>query len=118
MLALRTLRETFNDEASYLRYPYDNLLDKIGMQHTFLESDWQSDFILSSQVWTTSRDLARLGLLHLNNGRWQGEQILPKESKPAPAQPSVTAPGYGAQWWLYNERFPELIPLQREAINI
>ncbi|WP_295509954.1 serine hydrolase, partial [uncultured Pseudoalteromonas sp.] len=42
MLALRTLRETFNDEASYLRYPYDNLLDKIGMQHTFLESDWQS----------------------------------------------------------------------------
>ncbi|MAD03657.1 MAG: hypothetical protein CMK65_08570 [Pseudoalteromonas sp.] len=113
MLALRTLRETFKDEASYLRYPYENLLDKIGMQHTFLESDWQSDFILSSQVWTTSRDLARLGLLHLNNGRWQGEQILPKDwlsyiSKPAPAQPPEAAPGYGAQWWLYNERFPEL----------
>ncbi|WP_448213832.1 serine hydrolase domain-containing protein [Colwellia sp. MEBiC06753] len=113
MLALRTLRETFSNESDYLKFPYTQLLDKIGMQHTFLETDWQSDFILSSQVWTTSRDLARLGLLHLNNGRWHGEQILPENwltyiSTPAPAQPPLRSPGYGAQWWLYNERFPEL----------
>ncbi|WP_411358037.1 serine hydrolase domain-containing protein [Pseudidiomarina salilacus] len=113
MLALRTLRERFTDTNEYLRFPYTELIDKIGMQHTFLETDWQGDFILSSQVWTTARDLARLGLLHLQNGRWNDEQILPANwveyiSTPAPAQPPTTSPGYGAQWWLYNERFPEL----------
>ncbi|WP_404400111.1 beta-lactamase family protein [Idiomarina seosinensis] len=113
MLALRVLREAIGDEQRYLKFPYQSLLNKIGMQHTFLETDWHSDFILSSQVWTTSRDLARLGVLHLQNGEWQGEQILPRNwlayiSKPAPAQPAENSPGYGAQWWLYNERFPEL----------
>lgn len=113
MLALRVLRESIDDKEAFVRFPYQSLLDKIGMHHTFLETDWQSDFILSSQVWTTSRDLARLGVLHLQNGVWEGEQILPKDwlnyvSKPAPAQPPKGAPGYGAQWWLYNERFPEL----------
>lgn len=113
LLALRTLRERFATLDDYLRFPYQQLLEKIGMEHTFLETDWQGDFILSSQVWTTARDLARLGVLHLQQGQWQGEQILPEDwlsyiSTPAPAQPPEGAPGYGAQWWLYNERFPEL----------
>lgn len=113
MLALRVLREAMASEEDYVKFPYTSLLDKIGMRHTFLETDWQNDFILSSQVWTTSRDLARLGVLHLQQGKWQGEQILPSNwldyiSEPAPAQPPENAPGYGAQWWLYNERFPEL----------
>ena len=98
MLALRVLRETMSSEEAYVTFPYEALLDKIGMQHTFLETDWQSDFILSSQVWTTSRDLARLGVLHLQNGKWQGEQILPPNwleyiSTPTPAQPPESAPG-------------------------
>lgn len=113
MLALRTLRERFATLDDYLRFPFVALLDKIGMQHTYLETDWQGDFILSSQVWTTARDLARLGVLHLNNGVWHGEQLLPEDwlayiSSEAPAQPPTGSPGYGAQWWLYNERFPEL----------
>lgn len=113
LLALRALHERFDTTEEYLTFPYNALLKKIGMQHTFTETDWQGDFILSSQVWTTARDLARLGVLHLQKGQWQGEQILPKGwleyiSMPAPAQPPAGAPGYGAQWWLYNERFPEL----------
>ncbi|MDX1705390.1 MAG: serine hydrolase [Pseudidiomarina sp.] len=119
LLALRTLRERFTDVNDYLAFPFKQLLNKIGMQHTFPETDWQGDFILSSQVWTTSRDLARLGILHLQNGRWNDEQILPENwlsyiSTPAPAQPPAQSsagspiPGYGAQWWLFNERFPEL----------
>jgi len=75
------------------------------MHHTYLETDWQGDFIGSSQVWTTSRDLARLGLLHLQKGVWNGEQIIPKDwlnyiSTAAPSQPQGSV-GYGAQWWLY-----------------
>jgi len=113
MLVMRSVRETFDNAEDYLRFPYKALLDRIGMQHTFLETDWGHDFIMSSQVWTTARDLARLGVLHLNQGEWQGERILPANwleyvSTPAPAQPPESGPGYGAQWWLYNERFPAL----------
>jgi CubicO group peptidase (beta-lactamase class C family) len=42
--------------------------DRIGMARTFVEHDKDGDYILSSQVWTTARDLARLGLLYQNDG--------------------------------------------------
>ncbi len=119
LLAVRALRETFEDPHEFQRFAFEKLLYRIGMTHTKLETDWDGNFILSSQVWTTSRDLARLGVLHLNDGVWYGQRYLPKGwldyiSTPAPAQPpeksasGARIPGYGAQWWLYNERFPEL----------
>ena len=113
LLALRALREVMGDGDAYLRFPFEELLYKIGMSHTKLETDWDGNFVLSSQVWTTARDLARLGLLHLNDGVWQGERILPAGwaefvATPAPSQPAAPRFGYGAHWWLLNERFPEV----------
>jgi len=117
LLAVRSLRAALNDDATYMAFPFKSLLHKVGMTHTYLESDWEGNFILSSQVWTTARDLARLGLLHLNDGIWNGERILPKGwaeyvATPAPSQPPKAANGrptrgYGVQWWLYEE-FPGL----------
>ncbi len=117
LLAIRHLRAAMDDDAAYLDFPFTSLLHKIGMTHTYLETDWEGNFILSSQVWTTSRDLARLGLLHLNDGVWNGERIFPAGwaqyvATPAPAQPQKRPDGnptvgYGAQWWLYRD-FPEL----------
>lgn len=114
LLAIRHLRAAMNDDAAYLAFPFKSLLHKIGMEHTYLETDWDGNFVLSSQVWTTARDLLRLGLLHMNDGMWNGERILPAGwakyvSTPAPVEPpkSVERPtrGYGAQWWLYPD-FP------------
>jgi len=117
LLAIRHLRAAIDNDASYHAFPFKALLYKIGMNHTFLETDWEGNFILSSQVWTTSRDLARLGLLYLNDGKWKNDQILPPEwaryvATPAPAQPQEPKDGtpsqrYGAQWWLY-DNYPDL----------
>ena len=110
MLAMRTLRAAMDDDATYLSFPFEKVLLPIGMTHTALETDWDGNFILSSQVWTTARDLARLGILYLNDGVWNGRRILPEGwseyvATPAPAQPprAETRPshGYGAQFWLY-----------------
>lgn len=116
MAMMRTLRERMNDDDAYLKYPFENVLFPLGMDHTFLETDWNGDFVMSSQVWTTARDLARLGQLYLNDGMWDGKRILPEGwatfvATPAPAQPPSERadgrpyPGYGAQFWLFGERF-------------
>lgn len=87
--------------------PYD-LFRKLGMTRTYAETDWQDNYILSSQVWTTARDLGRLGLLYLNNGTWNGEQLIPDNwreyvSTPAGPQPEGRNFGYGASFWLMNK---------------
>jgi CubicO group peptidase (beta-lactamase class C family) len=56
-----------------------------------------------------SRDLAKLGYLYLNGGRWDGVQVIPadyvrastrRQSVPPPA---AGVDGYGYQWWVTTE---------------
>lgn len=87
--------------------PY-RLFQKVGMTRTYVETDWQDHYILSSQVWTTARDLGRLAMLYLNNGMWEGERLLPENwreyvSTPSGPQPQGRNVGYGAQFWLFNQ---------------
>ena len=115
MMLSYALRSRIRDDRVYLGYPYERLFRKIGMRHTWAETDWGGTFILSSQVWTTARDLARFGLLLANDGRWGREEILPRGwvrlmGRAAPAQPPAVradgtpSPGYGMQIWLYGAR--------------
>ncbi len=113
MLAVRSLRGSIGDRQAYLEYPFKEVVYKIGMLDTKLETDWDGNFIMSSQVWTTARDIGRLGILYLNDGVWQGERIFADDwddyvSAPATSEPARGA-GYGAQWWLYpTSKYPEL----------
>jgi len=86
------------------------LLAKIGMKHTVVETDIKGNYVLSSQVWSTAPDLAKLGQLYLDDGIWKGERILPENwsdyvSAPSGPQPEGTQWGYGAGWWTF--RRPE-----------
>lgn len=104
LTAMRYLREAINDDGKYLRYPYEEVLQKIGAVRTVMETDWDGEYIASSQVWMTARDMARLGQLYLQNGNWGGEQILPVNwlnfvsARPI-AQPDGEF-GYGGSFWL------------------
>ncbi len=104
LLALHALRQTFSSDREYLEYPRRALLDRIGMTSTLPGVDRFGDYVMSSQVYTNARDLARLGLLYLNRGRWGDEQILPEDwvdfvRTPAPSTAS-SGNFYGGQFWL------------------
>jgi CubicO group peptidase (beta-lactamase class C family) len=56
-----------------------------------------------------ARDLAKLGYLYLNGGRWDGAQVVPADYIRAAIQaqsqppPSTGLHGYGYQWWVTSE---------------
>jgi CubicO group peptidase (beta-lactamase class C family) len=112
LLASRSVRATLGDGQRALDFPFTQVLWPIGMRHTTPETDWRGNYILSSQVWTTARDLARLALLYQNDGVWNGRRLLPAGwakfvATPAPAQPEYGpngGPGYGAFFWLMGPR--------------
>lgn len=104
LLAVYAMKRALGDERTYLEFPRRALLDRIGMRNTLIGVDRFGDFILSSQVYTNARDLARFGLLYLQNGVWNGQRLLSESwitfvRTPAPAT-AATGNFYGGQWWL------------------
>jgi CubicO group peptidase (beta-lactamase class C family) len=102
MLAALSLSRTLRRGA--LAFPFTELLWKAGMTRTTPETDWRGDFILSSQVWMTARDLARLALLYQNGGKAGGAQLLPPDwpayvERADATQPVGRPEGYGAGFW-------------------
>lgn len=109
LLLLRALRYKLANDLGYLRFPHDELFRQIGMYHTRMETDHLGNFVGSSQVYTTARDLMRFGLFLANDGVWSGKRILPPgwlafATTPAPTKPPQTGQwGYGAQFWLLDQ---------------
>lgn len=100
LLAVMAIKPTFR------AHPPLELFERLGMTDTVAETDWRGNYVLSSQVWSTARDLARFGQLYANNGVWEGERILPENwleyvSTPSGPQPDGLQ-GYGATFWLMN----------------
>jgi len=102
LLGVLAMKRVLGNEKSYHEYPYNALFSKIGMHNTVPGVDRFGDFVMSSQVYTTARDLARFGLLYMNDGVWNGEQVISKEWIEFCRTPSPSNKGYGGQWWLPN----------------
>jgi CubicO group peptidase (beta-lactamase class C family) len=107
LLGVYAMKLALGGEKAYAEFPRRALLDRIGMRNTLVSTDRFGDFILSSQVYTNARDLARFGLLYLQNGVWDGERLISEEwidfvRTPAPATVGLGG-HYGGQWWLVPE---------------
>ncbi len=95
----------------YLTYPQRALFDRIGIRNMVLEPDAWGNFVMTGFDHGTARDWARFGQLHLQDGVWNGERILPEGwvdfvRSPAPADPERH---YGGQFWLNaGKRFPTI----------
>ena len=99
------LRSQFESHQAYLDFWYTDLIDKIGMHSMILEADLAGNYVASSYAWATARDWAKLGLLYLHNGNWNGEQLFSKDWVAYATTPTPTSEGsYGAQFWLNTEK--------------
>ncbi len=58
----------------------------------------------------TARDLARIGSLMLDGGRWGDEQIVPQKWVQASGRADDAPPGHGLLWWIRRGRGRVLIP--------
>lgn len=106
MLLMRAVRQAVKDDKTFWAMPFQQLFWKIGMTRTTPASDWNGDFLMSGQTYSTARDFARFGLLYLNGGMWNGERILPEGwskyvATLGPVQPAGNGARYGAQFWIY-----------------
>lgn len=104
LLGLHALKVALGGGDAYKAFPHEELLRKIGMRNTLLGMDRYGNYVMSSQIYTNARDLARFGLLYLNGGRWNGEQIIPEEWVEFVRTPAPSTRGsgrqYGGQFWL------------------
>ncbi len=102
----QAMRSRFEDDAAYWAYPRRALFAPIGAHGAVLETDAAGTWIASSYLWASSGDWARLGQLLLEDGRWQGREVMPpgflaRASSPATASGDGRA--YGAQAWRIGE---------------
>ena len=107
LLGVYAMKLALGGEKAYAEFPRKALLDKIGMRNTLVSTDRFGDFVMSSQIYTNARDLARFGLLYLGNAIWNGERLVSEEwidfvRTPAPATKSIGSI-YGGQWLLVPE---------------
>lgn len=91
----------------YHTYPQRALFDKIGIRKMYLETDPYGNFLLQGYEFGTGRNWARLGMLYLQDGVWNGERILPEgwvdyASTIAPAWVADGRPIYGGSFFWIN----------------
>ena len=105
--AKRVLRR---DGKNFSAWAQRHLLEPLGMRTTTLETDPYGQFIASGTAFTTARDLARLGLVHLRDGRWPGGRFLSRRWTRFVHSAAPTAPHYGGFWWINSgqEAFPSV----------
>ena len=88
-----------------LEYARENLFDALGMDSVVWGTDPQGIADGGNGISMTVRDAARFGQLYLQNGQWNGEQLISAQwvEESTAAQNNGAGDGtgsYGYQWWI------------------
>ena len=97
----RILRHAIDDDQRYWSFPSQALFGPLGMTTAVLESDNSGTLVGSSLAWASGRDWARFGQLYLDQGSWNGKQLLPANwVQQARTASRGSKQAYGAHWWI------------------
>ena len=92
---------TGGSPSSVVNFLHKELFQPLGIKHAVIEADASGNLIGSSFMYATAREWARFGQLYLQDGEWNGKQLLPQgwvnySTIPTPAAPQGQ---YGAHFW-------------------
>jgi CubicO group peptidase (beta-lactamase class C family) len=85
------------------RYMIEDVVAPLGCEHLRYQPegvDKNDNVRIGGSILISCRDMARLGQLYLNGGRWNGEQLIDASYIQAAITPTTLNPGYGYLWWL------------------
>ncbi len=74
-ITMGVLKKAYGD--AYDQMPWVTLFKPLGMTNIRFERDQEGVFNGGSSGFATPREMAKLGYLYLNEGMWNGEEILP-----------------------------------------
>ncbi|MGD9956348.1 MAG: serine hydrolase domain-containing protein [Candidatus Nanopelagicales bacterium] len=97
------VKAQFATDQEYADYARTALFEPLGLTTATLSPDASGTWVGSSYLWASTADWARLGQLMLDDGTWQGTQIIPAgwwKLAGTPAMPTGEGHGYGAQTWI------------------
>ncbi|MFN2290164.1 MAG: serine hydrolase domain-containing protein [Anaerolineae bacterium] len=92
-------------------YAQDNLFSPLGGELGFWQQDWEGYYLGFADLDIRARDMAKFGLMYLDGGVYQGQQIVPADWVRDSLQiysedawrfrvgRNWRDPGYGYQWW-------------------
>ena len=97
----------------------ENIMDPIGASNTWKWHGYDNSYVdingkkvqsvtggtrWGGGFWTNSEDIARVGLLILNHGNWNGRQLISEQWLADAVKPSALGPDYGYCWWLNTKK--------------
>jgi CubicO group peptidase (beta-lactamase class C family) len=88
-------------------YAARHLFEPLGIRNWFWKRTPAGVVDTEGGLYLEATDLARIWYLFLQNGRWEGQQLVSPAwvqaslAPTVPVGPAPTAPRYGLAWWLY-----------------
>jgi hypothetical protein len=112
------LADHFSSLGEYQTYPYEKFFHRIGAYSMIMETDASGYFVGSSYSWATARDWARIGQVYLQNGKWEGQQVIPVEWVEFVREPvEASKSEYGGHFYLNaGGKLPD-VPLEVFSMN-
>jgi CubicO group peptidase (beta-lactamase class C family) len=88
----------------------EKLFGPMGITDYFWEKNADGHNWAAQALYMRPRDMGKIGLLILNQGKWKSQQLVSEEwiEQSTSIQSEFTDPGYGFYWWIYEPDYPRL----------
>jgi CubicO group peptidase (beta-lactamase class C family) len=101
-LLLSAVVQEKTDQSAF-EFAKEHLFGPLGISDTTWPSTPQGITIGWSDLHLRPQDMAKIGYLYLNEGQWDGQQIVPGDWVQSSRKKHISATlqdGYGYQWWV------------------